>query len=477
MWLLSLKFLVRGLGIVSTFILVRLLSPSDFGVNAIAMSIFGFIDIFSRFGFDTVLIQKNKIDRYHYDTAWSLSFLFGIFSFIILFIFSSKIANFYDNEDLKFVLIIISFIFVINGCQNIGTVDFRKNLTFNKEFKLQIIPKFISFFITLVLAFWLKNYWSLIIGTLVWRVLICVFGYVVHPYRPKFSLKAFYEFFNFSKWLFLGNFIQFFNRKSPELIIGKLISPQSAGLFSVGSEMSSFVTSELIANVNRAAYPGYSKVSQDLNKLKQAYVDVISSITIWVFPAGAGLSAVASLFVPVVLGPQWVESVGIVIYLSLANLLLSLNSNAVYIFLALAKPKISTCVSLMRILIFIPSLIIMIDYNDVVGASQAVFIASIATYLIYTFFMVKILNLNFYDLIKINFRPFVSTFIMFFLVIYIKNSDILIYIEKDKYALLLCVLFGIVTYSISLLFLWYISGCPDGPEKNIFKQLYSKLHF
>ena len=51
-WMVLFKFAQRGLGLVSTIILARLLVPDDFGLVAIAMSIFAALEIMGAFSFD-----------------------------------------------------------------------------------------------------------------------------------------------------------------------------------------------------------------------------------------------------------------------------------------------------------------------------------------------------------------------------------------------------------------------------------------
>ena len=475
MWLLSLKFFMRGLGIISTFVLVRLLSPEDFGLNSIAMSIFGFVDILSRFGFDTVLIQNQEASRQHYDTAWTFNVLFGVVSCVLILLASPLIADFYGNQNLLPVLVAVSLLFLLNGFLNVGIVDFRKNLTFEKEFKLQILPKLISFVVTIIIALCLRNYWALVVGTLVWKGSICFFSYTMHPYRPRISFDAGKELFNFSKWIMISNFIRFFNRKSPELLIGKLLSTSAAGFMSIGSEISTFATSELVSNVNRAAYPGYSKVSHDLSKLKDLYLGVMASISFWVFPAGVGLSSVASILVPVMLGSQWIEVTGLIEYLAIANLLFALNSNAVYVFLAIAKPHISAYVSLIRVLIFIPLLIFFMNKNGILGAAQATFIASATTFIVYNFVIVTKLKFPTFDVLKIHIRPLVCSSIMGGVLFFLKSFVVSKYNASDFVVLVVCVFIGVFIYALSTLIIWSVIGFPDGPEKSILNILNKKL--
>ena len=60
LWMVLAKLLERGLGLISTLILVRLLAPADFGIVAMAVSMIALLELFSTFGLDTVLIQQRN---------------------------------------------------------------------------------------------------------------------------------------------------------------------------------------------------------------------------------------------------------------------------------------------------------------------------------------------------------------------------------------------------------------------------------
>ena len=81
-WMMLLRFSIKGLGFINTIVLARLLVPDDFGVVAIVMAIYALIDLIKQFGFDVVLIQKQDADRSDYDTAWTIKLLFGFIASI-----------------------------------------------------------------------------------------------------------------------------------------------------------------------------------------------------------------------------------------------------------------------------------------------------------------------------------------------------------------------------------------------------------
>ena len=66
------------IGVVSTVVLARLLTPADFGLVAMAMSVIGLIELASAFGFEVSLLRTATPTRAQYDTVWTLNVLFGV---------------------------------------------------------------------------------------------------------------------------------------------------------------------------------------------------------------------------------------------------------------------------------------------------------------------------------------------------------------------------------------------------------------
>lgn len=476
LWMLLLRLAVKGLGLVSTVILVRLLSPEDFGLVAIAMSFIALINIITSFGFDTVLIQKQKGTNLLYDTAWSLNISFGLLACLITTCMSGTISTFYGNTRLQPLLMTLSLLFLITGSQNIGVVDFRKNMTFDKEFKFQIFPKLVGFFATIGMAIWLRSYWALVFGTIIWKSSTTIMSYIMHAYRPTLSFASWRELSHFSKWLMVNNFIYFINSRSPELILGKFLLPQAVGLFTIAQEISTLPTTELTANISRAAFPGYSKVSSDLEQLKAIYLKVMGSISFFVLPAGVGLASIAGLLVPVFLGEKWLECVALIRYLSIGGLLLALNSNTGYVFLAIGQPKMSTIVGFCRIAIFIPLLIIMSMKYGLLGAAQSVLLTTIAMFVFSNLIVCFRLDVALKRIFQIHYRPFLSSIFMC-ACIYLSQPMFERLLNNFKAGVLAsCILIGIITYSLAILLLWLIAGRPDGPENSIYRFIKFKMN-
>src|SRR5215207_6316120 len=131
-WMVLAKLLERGLGLISSLILVRLLAPSDFGIVAMAMSLIALLELFSSIGLDTVLIQRRDATRSHFDTAWTLNQLTSAAVALLLLAVALPAAAFYREPRLVPVIAVFAFAAAIQGFENIGVVSFRKDLQFDR---------------------------------------------------------------------------------------------------------------------------------------------------------------------------------------------------------------------------------------------------------------------------------------------------------------------------------------------------------
>lgn len=468
-WMLALRLGLRFLGLISTMILARLLTPEDFGIVAVATSFYALLALIKDFGFDTAIIQMQNPEKAHYDTAWTFNFIFGIALAIVLICFSGPISQLYDYPGLRPLIWTIASLFIIGGVGNVGTLDFRKNLTFEKEFKLQMLPKLIGVPCTLLLAFWLKSYWALAIGTIVTTLVSLCTGYLMHSYRPSLNLEKAGELFNFSKWLMASNFIYFLNIRAPELLIGKMLNLQAAGIFTISNEISMMATTEVSSAVSRASYPGYSKVADQKNELKRLYLNVISSTAFLLFPIALGVAATAELLVPVFLGEQWLDAIPLIEIIAIGGLFMAINSNSGYVFMALGNPRLNTILGTFRILMFIPMLILFANKFGLIGTAYAVLLTASTMFVVVNYAVISRLPITVGDLIRSFYRPLFGSLLMLVVVFEFINAIETVSFLENVLLLIEAVLIGGAIYFAIVYAMWGCAGKPDGPELNCLK--------
>lgn len=304
-WMVATRWSYRLLGLISTMILARLLTPQDFGTVAVVMSLVYFVDSFFDFGFDLALIKDQHASREDYDTAWSLRFGKTVLFALVVALASPLIALYAQApESIPIGLVVAGSIF-IRGFHNIGTVTFSKDLEFHRVFKYSIYPRVLGVITTIVAAFVLRSYWAIVVGVFMNAIYGTVFSYSANPYWPRWRLKGMKKFWRFSKWVLIGNMGRQLFSMMDRLVLSGWISKEHLGFFTVAGDLASIVTVELFGPVSQALTPGFAKLQHDRDRLREAYRVSISVFLALIVPACTGVWLVAPELVAVILGDQW----------------------------------------------------------------------------------------------------------------------------------------------------------------------------
>jgi lipopolysaccharide exporter len=465
-WMVAFKLIDRGVGLVSTVVLARLLAPVDFGVVAIAMMLIGTLQLLFAFNFDVHLIQKPNAGRPEFDTAWTFNALFGAVTAVLLSALAHLVAVFYHEPRLEAVVYSLALGCFIAGLANIGPVIFRREMRFDREFKFMLGKRLAPVLVTIPIAIWLHSYWALVIGQLTGTIASVLLSYYVSDYRPRWSLAARSELFHASKWLFINNILAFLNGRASEFVIGKLAGVSGLGVYSISYEISTMPTTELVAPINRAAFPGYARLAHDIDELRNSFLGVISVIALFALPAGIGIAAVADLMVPAVLGWKWLEAIPLIQVLALFSVLTALQTNISYVYLAVGRPRLITGVAAVQFVVLISLLLPATWKWGATGAAWSFLITAICMVPVNQVLIHKQLNLSALGYAARLWRPAAAVALMTLAVHAIKRN-LTLGNETHTYilALLLCVAAGALVYALSLYVFWHLSGRPAGAEK------------
>jgi lipopolysaccharide exporter len=475
-WMVLFKLIERSIGFVSTLILARLLVPEDFGLVAMAMSVVALTEIMGAFGFDTALIQRPNATRAHYDTAWTYNVLVGVVIAIILLLLATPVASFYREPRLVSIIPLLALSTFIQSFANIGTVAFRKELNFRRDFGFMLSRKLFSFLVTMTLAFTIASYWALIGGTIAGAIFGVVASYGLHPYRPRFCLAASKDLLQFSKWLLANNLIFLMQNRSTDFLLGRAMGAHTLGVYNIAFEIATMPSTELVAPLNRAALPGYAKIANDLPRLRQGFLRMIGIIAMFAFPVGIGLASIADPAVRLLLGAKWIEAIPLIQILAVYGVINALQSNIGQVYVALGMPKVITLMAGGVLIPFVPSLYFASIHYGVTGAAAVFLIFSVITMPMVHFIFFRLTSMRVLDYLAATWRPMVAAVLMGCVITVLRGllnaAGLHIPVALQ---LVTCILIGAVVFTAAVVFLWYGCGRPAGAEAFIVDALYARL--
>ena len=124
-WMIAWRWGVRLIGLASTIILARLLTPADFGVIAMAMVIVGFMDVLTDTNTNLTVIKTKGLERAHVDIAWTIQVIVGVAGGVITIALSPLALVFFNaNWDIALEIVLLSLRLVANAFINVGVVSF-----------------------------------------------------------------------------------------------------------------------------------------------------------------------------------------------------------------------------------------------------------------------------------------------------------------------------------------------------------------
>jgi lipopolysaccharide exporter len=474
--MVAFKWVERLIGLVSTLILARLLLPADFGLVAMATSFIALLEVVGNLGVDSALIQSERATRKHYDTAWTFNVLIGLGTSLIAVASSPALAAFYDDQRVIPVLWAMAFASLLQGAENIGTVDFRKHLDFRREFRYQTGKKVISFLAVVPLALLLRNYWAIVVGTVVARAGALGLSFWMSPYRPRPCLETGRELFVFSRWLLVGGLVVFARQRASDFMIGRMAGPRALGLFNVASELGTTPATEIVMPVSRAAFPVYSTIASDAPALASAYLRVLGLVALLAIPAGAGLAATADLLVPVLFGDKWLDATPVLAYMGLYGITLALQGNIFPVFLARGKPRYSVWVVAFQLACLLPLLYWWTRAHGSTGAGIAYLASGCLSMPLALYYACRELDVTFARTLGVLWRPLVAATIMYgTLTLFWTMPDAQAGIVTLLVQLLLEVLAGVVIFALAILLLWWPTRAPSDAESSAIEFLRAQL--
>lgn len=475
-WMVAFKLIDRSIGLVSTIVLARVLLPEDFGLVAMAMVLIGALQVLISFGFDVALIQNPHAGRDQFDTAWTLNVVFTSACALVLALLGPAAARFYQEPRLAVIVYLLAGGFALQGMANIGPVIFRREMRFDQEFKFLLGKRLSTFLITIPAALYFRNYWALIIGQLAGISLSVALSYYMSDYRPRWSLAAKLELFHSSRWLVLHNLFQFLNSSAAQFVIGRVTGAQALGVYALASEIATLPTTELVAPINRAAFPGYAKAAGDLVQLRNSFLKVIASIAIFALPAGVGIVVVADILVPAVLGWHWQAAVALIQVLAVYGVIQALQTNIGYVYLALGKLRLLTIVEGIQCLVLLVLMLVLLRRFGVAGAAWAFLGTVLLMIPVNQVLIARCLQLTLLQFGACLLRPALASVAVGASVLLLKHMLVLRPATLDYVlALLGCVATGAVVYVAAMYALWRGAAQPDGAERYFFLKVQTML--
>ncbi len=473
LWIIFSRWSVRGIGILSTIILARLLTPEDFGLVAICMLIIGLAEMLGREAQNLAVIRKQDLDREFMDSAWTISIIVNLVLGAAVFASAPLVARFFNEPRVLLLVQIMSIRVLMIGFENIGMALYQKDFNFIKSFNFNIFEKLVPAVLTIALAVYFRNYWALVIGAVIGHVGAIALSYYLHEYRPQICFKKIYEVWAFSGWVVFEKLANFGTMRVDYLFVPAFGGTKEIGHYHVGTDLARLPTVELFTVLDRALFPVYARLIGQPAAMADAFIKVLGAAAIICLPISIGFALVAGDAVQMIYGAQWISMIPIVSLVSVASGILALNATVTLAIQAIGKSNLSFALIFLQLALMVGALFAFSSqFENTTDIAGVRLLTVLAIFPVTLLCGQVVLSLHFLDILNAFWRPMLAVGAMAAMLLYILPPDM--DMAMSLRLGIRCVA-GALVYGGALLLLWMAVGKPQGLERDVVSAVQNRI--
>lgn len=400
-WKFAERIAAQGVNFLVSIILARLVTPEEYGIVSIVMIFIAISNVLIYSGFGSSLIQKKDADDLDYCSVFYMNVVLSITFYIILFVLSPFIADYYEIDKISPVLRVLSISLIVGSVNGIQHSLVSRNLEFKKFFFSTSAGTITSAIIGISMAYKGYGVWAIVAQHLLNQIIDTIFLWFTVKWRPKliFSFKRLKQLFNFGWKLLASSLLDTIYNEIRDLIIGKMYSAKQLAYYNRGKSFPGIIVNNITTAIQSVLFPAMSKVQDDKIKVKSMMRSSLKLSSFIIFPCMAGLAAVSNALVTILLTDKWLPCVPFLMITCFAFALRPIHIANLQAINAMGRSDIYLKLEIIKKVIGFSVLIISIKFGIMAIVISEIFTSMIAL-VINTWPNKKLMNYGYFEQMK-----------------------------------------------------------------------------
>lgn len=295
---------------VVSIVLARLLTPDDYGLIGI-VTIFTLVSLaLVNAGFTSALIRKKETTDDDYNTAFIVNLGMSLLLYVIIFLASPAIANFFNRQELVSLVRVASLGMIVGALALVQQTRLTKRIDFKSQTVISLVASVLSGVIGIIMALLGFGVWALVAQQLSLQAIKTIGLWVVNKWIPKlrFSSASFHDLFGFGWKIMVSGVLETVWKELYQVVVGKFYSPATLGQYTRSKQFSQLFSSNLTSIVQRVTYPVLSNIQDEKERMVSAYRRIIKTTMFITAISMLFLGAVSEPLIFCLIGPKWHEA-------------------------------------------------------------------------------------------------------------------------------------------------------------------------
>jgi teichuronic acid exporter len=416
-WSAGLKILGQLLTWSITIVVIRTLTPQDYGLMGMAGVAITYVATVNELGLGAALIQNKDLNDNTIRQIFGLLLILNIGLFLACCLLAPIISSFFNEDRLVPLIRLLATQFFLASFTIIPQSLIVREMLFKQKSIVSLTAAILGSLATLALALGGYGVWSLVWGSIVMNMFRTVGLNLIRPYfrLPNFSFKGMRKSISFGGYVTLTRILWLFYSKSDVLIVGKVLGKQLLGFYSVAMTLASLPMEKVSGIINQVAFPAFSTVQGDTKQAANHFLKSVRVMSFLAFPVLWGISSVAPQLVELLLGRRWDMAIIPLQILSLVIPIRMVSNLMSPALLGLGRPDVNLY-NVITASLFLPLGFLIGSHWGIVGVSLSWAIIFPIVFLINLFRLTRFLKIGILDVMSAMSKPFLASVAMLTLV-------------------------------------------------------------
>lgn len=312
----------------STFVVIRVLSPSDYGLFAMTQVVLVLLNMLNGYGLASALIQRGDAGRQAQRQLFGMLILLNLVLGATQFVCAPFAAAYYRQPMVADLLRVQALLYIATPFIALPYALLSREMDFRKQAKVNFASGIAGAIVALAGAWGGLGVWTLVAAP------IALFGvraigmtWAANSLMwPSFDFRGAGDIARYGGVMATGQIFWFLQSQADVFIAGRLFDPHQLGIYTTSLFLTQIFVSKFVPPLNEVAFSAYARLRDDRAAVAAAFVKSARIIFVVAMPFYLGLAVTARPLVEVVLGPKWVEAAPVVHWLALAMPMMTLQT-------------------------------------------------------------------------------------------------------------------------------------------------------
>lgn len=295
-----------------TLVVIRLLSPADYGLMELATVFVSFLTMIGEMGLGAAIVQRHDMSDEDLRSVFGLILLVSLLLCLSLSGAAPFIAAFYKEPQLTLIILFLSLVFLFSGLATVPYNLLLRDLEYRKIAIVDFVAALAGSFTTLALAMLGMKVWALVFGILLIRVTTLVGLHMFRPYikMPRFTFDGLWSIVIFSSNVTLSRILWYvYSFAIASLIIGKVLGTEALGIYSIALFLACLPMEKVSGTLNQVAFPAFSSIQDKPELVGGHFLKATRIIFVIAVPVFLGISIVGPEIITICFGEKWIEAI------------------------------------------------------------------------------------------------------------------------------------------------------------------------